>query len=727
MSHPTIQLCLVLHNHQPVGNFDNVFEAAYQDSYLPFLEVFEPYEHLRISLHTSGPLMQWLQANHPEYLSRIANLVEAGRVEIIGGAFYEPILAMIPQRDRIGQIGRFSNWLRDHLCSQISGMWMPERVWESGLTSSIVDAGIQYTVLDDYHFARAGLKSEQLSGYYVVEEEGRTLRIFPGSEQLRYLIPFSPPEQTIEHCRELAMANPGCVAVFGDDGEKFGTWPDTQQHVYQNGWLKNFFQALTDNRDWLQTSTLRQAVQTTQAVGKIYLPDASYREMTEWAQPVARQVEHDQLVHSVDQQPQWKSIESFMAGGFWRNFKVKYPETNHMYARMMYVSQLLETARDNGVNQQVLDTAQDHLYQGQCNCPYWHGAFGGVYLPHLRNAIYKHLLDAETLLERAMGRPEKWVEATVADYLFDARTETRLANEQLVAWISGGSGGQIYELDLRNIGHNLNACIARREELYHAKVLEGESEGDQAAASIHDRVVFKQADLDKQLHYDSRLRNSLIDHFWDEDVQLASIADSTAMERGDFADGAYQTKIRRNPDRIQVLMTRQGNAWGIPLTITKGVTLNAGSDELEIAYLIEGLPQDRALHFGVEFNFAGLPDGQDNRYYSDVDGQMLGQMQSQLSLSDSTGIHLTDGWLDLNIGLTFNQVGGVFTYPVQTVSQSEAGFELVHQCVSVQPHWLVRGDANGNWATVMKLSLATGEVSGDQESNALTALEIDQP
>lgn len=449
--------------------------------------------------------------------------------------------------------------------------------------------------------------------------------------------------------------------------------------------------------------------------------------MTEWAQPVARQVEHDQLVHSVDQQPQWKSIESFMAGGFWRNFKVKYPETNHMYARMMYVSQLLETARDNGVNQQVLDTAQDHLYQGQCNCPYWHGAFGGVYLPHLRNAIYKHLLDAETLLERAMGRPEKRVEATVADYLFDARTETRLANEQLVAWISGGSGGQIYELDLRNIGHNLNACIARREELYHAKVLEGESEGDQAAASIHDRVVFKQADLDKQLHYDSRLRNSLIDHFWDEDVQLASIADSTAMERGDFADGAYQTKIRRNPDRIQVLMTRQGNAWGIPLTITKGVTLNAGSDELEIAYLIEGLPQDRALHFGVEFNFAGLPDGQDNRYYSDVDGQMLGQMQSQLSLSDSTGIHLTDGWLDLNIGLTFNQVGGVFTYPVQTVSQSEAGFELVHQCVSVQPHWLVRGDANGNWATVMKLSLATGEVSGDKESNALTALEIDQP
>ena len=721
MSHPTIQLCLVLHNHQPVGNFDNVFEAAYQDSYLPFLEVFEPYDHLRISLHTSGPLMQWLQAKHPEYLSRVASLVEAGRIEIIGGAFYEPILAMIPQRDRIGQISQFSRWLQDHVCSNVHGMWMPERVWESGLAASIVDAGIRYTVLDDYHFRRAGLNNDQLNGYFVAEEEGRTLKIFPGSEQLRYLIPFAPAEQAIEHCRALATASPGCVAVFGDDGEKFGTWPDTQRHVYQNGWLKEFFQALTDNRDWLQTSTLQQAVQTTEPCGKVYLPDASYREMTEWAQPVDRQVEHDQLVHSIDQHPQWKMVESFMAGGFWRNFKVKYPETNHMYARMMVVSSLLQQARDRGVNQSVIDAAQDHLYQGQCNCPYWHGAFGGVYLPHLRNAIYKHLLNAESLLEQAMGRPKQWVEATTADYLFDGRTETRLANEQLVAWISGAGGGQIYELDLLKIGHNLNACIARREELYHAKVLQGESQGDEAAASIHDRVVFKQADLDKQLHYDHRLRNSLIDHFWDDDVQLDSIANGTAMERGDFADGAYETKIRRNPTRIQVQMSRQGNAWGIPLTITKGVTLNAGSDELEIAYLIQGLPANRDLHFGVEFNFSGLPDGQDDRFYSDLDGQRLGQMQSQLSLGDAAGICLTDGWLNLDIGLTLNQPGGLFTYPVQTVSQSEAGFELVHQCVCVQPHWLVRGDANGNWATVMKLSLRTS-VAADSSTHKPTRL-----
>ena len=53
----------------------------------------------------------------------------------------------------------------------------------------------------------------------------------------------------------------------------------------------------------------------------------------------------------------------------------------------------------------------------------------------------------------------------------------------------------------------------------------------------------------------------------------------------------------------------------MPLKITKGVTLEAGSIVLEIAYLIEGLPRERAMHFSVEFNFAGLPSGADDRYF----------------------------------------------------------------------------------------------------------------
>ena len=707
MNQPKMRLCLVLHNHQPVGNFDNVIEGAYQDSYLPFLDLFENFEALKISLHTSGPLMMWLQQNHPEYLARLAQLVESGRIEIIGGAFYEPILTMIPHRDRVGQIQRFSTWLNDHLSSEIHGMWMPERVWESNLVSALSEANIKYTVLDDFHFRRAGLTDEELTGHYVLEDEGNITKVFPGSERLRYLIPFAQPQETIDYCRQFAEQHPGGVLVFGDDGEKFGTWPDTKQHVYDNGWLREFFQALSDNQEWLQTSTLLQAAESSAPVGKIYLPDASYREMIEWALPTNRQREYDHLVHEFEHDHRWPQLKQFMSGGFWRNFKVKYPETNLMYSRMMYVSRLLEKAQLQQVNQAVLDAAEDHLYQGQCNCPYWHGAFGGIYLPHLRNAIYYQLLAAERLLEKAMRAEAEWVEATSNDFDFDGRQEIRLANEQLVCWISGARGGQIYELDLMEKFHNLGATIQRKPELYHDKVRAGQQQPGEGAASIHDRVVFKQPDLDQQLFYDQRLRNSLIDHFRPDQISATELQQGQIDDLGDFADGIYQTTIRRNPDRVQVMLVRQGVVDQVPITMTKGLTLNTNSNEIEIAYMIENLPPDRHFNLGVEFNFAGLPNGQDDRYFSDADDSVLGQLQTLLELENQKLLRLSDDWLGIDVELESEQPVSFYTYPVQTVSQSESGFEGVHQAIAVEPVWKVQPDSQGRWAVTMRLRLVT--------------------
>src|SRR5690606_31930515 len=138
---------------------------------------------------------------------------------------------MIPSRDRVGQITSYSRWLEQRLGASVRGMWVPERVWEQSLTSDIARAGINFTVLDDFHFKNAGLTTEQLHGYFVTEDDTNVINVFPGSEQLRYLIPFQPPLETIKYLRGVAEAHPGAVVVFGDDGEKFGTWPGTKDHV----------------------------------------------------------------------------------------------------------------------------------------------------------------------------------------------------------------------------------------------------------------------------------------------------------------------------------------------------------------------------------------------------------------------------------------------------------------------------------------------------------------
>jgi alpha-amylase len=717
-----VRLALVLHNHQPIGNFEHVFEQAYQDSYLPFLEVFARHESLKIALHTSGSLMEWLAGCHPEYLDRLADLVAKGRIEIVGGAFFEPILAMLPSRDRLGQIRSYTRWLEKRLGATVRGMWIPERVWEQTYVRDLAAAGIEYSVLDDFHFKNAGLSDSQLHGSYLTEDDGAVMTIFPGSERLRYTIPFADPQETINHLGQIAHSHRDAVVVFGDDGEKFGTWPETKKHVYENGWLERFFAALEANREWIHVTTLAEAVDHVPPLGKIYLPDSSYREMTEWALPTQLQGEYDRVAHEMEHDHRWPALRRFVRGGFWRNFKVKYPEADEMYTRMMSVSRRLAQLEEQAVSGDLMDRARIELYRAQCNCSYWHGAFGGIYLPHLRNAVYRHLIAADEMLDRATRGRDPWVEARAEDFNFDGRQEVQLANDRLIALLAPSRGGQMYELDVRAIRHNLLATLARRPEAYHAKVLAGANPDQNACSSIHDRVVFKQAGLDKCVQYDAYPRKSLLDHFYTNETDLASVAGGHAVEHGDFLHAAYEARVRRNPDRIQVLLLCEGSALGVPVRITKGVTLSAGSNDLEIAYLLEGLPADRALHFSVEFNVAGLPAGADDRYFHDLRQGRLGQLGARLDLRDADGLGLVDEWLGIDAALRTSRPTHFWTYPIQTVSQSEGGFELVHQSVCVQPHWHVTADEEGRWSVTMNLTLDTTRAESRMDRSAMTVV-----
>jgi alpha-amylase len=260
---------------------------------------------------------------------------------------------------------------------------------------------------------------------------------------------------------------------------------------------------------------------------------------------------------------------------------------------------------------------------------------------------------------------------------------------------------------VRSICHNLLATLARREEAYHRKVQNGASGANGQVASIHDRVVFKQAGLDKRLQYDRFPRKSLLDHFYDAGASLSSVSRGEAAELGDFAQGFYESRIRRSAERIQVQLTRQGRALGREIRITKGVTISAGSPTLEIAYLLENLPPDLPLHFAVELNFSGLPAGADDRYFHDGSGNRLGQLGAQLDLADVPALNLVDEWLGIDVGLAFQRPTSLWAFPVETVSQSEGGFELVHQSVCVQPHWVVQPDAQGRWSATFQLTAST--------------------
>ena len=246
-SSPCLHLVLVVHAHQPAGNFEHVFEECYKHSYDAFLSSLEKHPGIRLGLHYSGPLLLWIEKNHPEYFERLRQLVTSGQVEILGGGFYEPILISIPEADRLEQLKRLGDYVEQHFGKRPTGAWLAERVWEPQLPSTLATAKVAYTLVDDLPFLAAGFEPEELFGPYLAEDCGKSVWLFPGLKDLRYLIPFRPVEECIDYLRSAAERHPNGAATLGDDMEKFGVWPGTYKHCYADGWLEQFFEALEDN------------------------------------------------------------------------------------------------------------------------------------------------------------------------------------------------------------------------------------------------------------------------------------------------------------------------------------------------------------------------------------------------------------------------------------------------------------------------------------------------
>ncbi|MCS7168561.1 MAG: DUF1926 domain-containing protein [Gemmatales bacterium] len=692
-------LIFALHNHQPVGNFGFVFEQAYRDGYLPFLDLIEAYPEIPFSLHLSGSLYEWLVDHHPDYLQRLKGLVSRGQLEILGGAYYEPILAMLPRRDRLGQLRHYLDLLRQEFATEVTGVWLAERVWEQELASDLAQAGATFTLLDDFHFRQAGLAEEQLCGYFLTEDQGQLLRVFPISEPLRYLVPWKDPEESIEYLRQLHHRQPDAVLVCADDGEKFGVWPETHQHCYTRGWLRRWFELLRHNRDWLHLTSFAYVLKSQPARGIVYLPDCSYREMTEWALPPTSQRSLLELRRQLEQDARWPLLRSFLRGGFWRNFLTRYPEVREMYARMREVSDLVARAEKRKPPQ--LPQARLDLYRAQVNCPYWHGAFGGLYLPHLRQAVYYHLLRADAQLRSLKG-----VQLTTGDFNLDGQEELCLANSQMRLYLAPAQGGMIYEWDLIPWRLNLLATLSRRPESYHYTILEAAGISQPTSwGALHEQVKFKHPELHRLLHYDRYLRKSLLEHFYPAETSLEHLIRLEEQALTDLAQSPWSWRSSGTRSRLEVTLERECTLFNRTIHLTKTLILLHDRRELEVVYKCENLPAGTYL-FASEWNFAGLAPDADDRYYWYEPGQRLGRLKETLDVGPTSTFGLADEWLGLRLSLTCDPPAALWALPIQTVSQSESGFELVYQSSAVIPHWNLTMSEGDTWSAKLKLQIS---------------------
>ena len=452
-----IRFLFGVHNHQPVGNFDHVFERGFSCSYKPFISALEKHPLIKASIHFSGSLLEWIENKDPGFMETVQRLVERNQVEIVGGGFYEPIFSILPERDVEGQLKMMNGFIEEKFNIKPKGCWLPERVWDPVLPRLISSAGLSYTLLDTTHFLHAGLSPEQVSGYFVTEREGKTLSIFPIDMKLRYMIPFEKPEKIIEYLRYRASDMKDVAITYADDGEKFGMWPGTYSWVYEKGWLEAFFSELEKNREMVEMLTFSEYQAAYPPEGRIYLPTVSYEEMMVWALPSDAVIRYEDMADKLKELDLKNKYSPFIQGGYWNNFLIKYPESNQMHKKMLMISEKLEETEEKlkGEKKDLIAAAKKELYMGQCNCSYWHGMFGGIYLNYLRHAVYEHLINAEKIIDELTHADLSWVDYRVFDLRKNMTEELVVSGRNLNLYFSPKDGGGLFEFDFKPVSFNL--------------------------------------------------------------------------------------------------------------------------------------------------------------------------------------------------------------------------------------------------------------------------------
>jgi alpha-amylase len=669
-----LTLCFGVHNHQPVGNFDSVLEEATERAYRPFLERVLAHPDARLTAHFTGSLLAWLRERSPATFDRLGEVVARGQVELLTGGFYEPILAILPDADKRGQIEHLTEFIQAHFGVRPRGMWLAERVWEPQLPRVLREAGVEYVLVDDTHFALAGFDAEAVGGYYLTEEQGSVLAVFPISQRLRYLTPFADVEESVRYLESRRGAVPALTVV--DDGEKFGAWPGTHQHVYVDGWLDRFFERMLA-LPWLAMRTFAEVLDGEAAVGCAYLPTASYREMGEWVLSPASARMLAAARRGLAVLEGSEAMAAALRGGFWRNFLVKYPEVADTYWKMLRLSRGLRAAAAGGPDRD-LDTARDALWRGQANDAYWHGVFGGCYLPHLRRAVKEALLTCERVLATRSSEP-----ATLwwrGDGNGDGREEVFVRTMELAVTLNPERGGTLTELGFLPRALDLADVFTRRPETYHDQITRG---GASATGDAEGVVTTQTAPLpagsapagfESTLGYDEFRRASLLDGFFPAAGGVDPVAPWGAARLA-LGDARWPAEVHEGEGGVTVRMAAETT----PI-IEKTVSIEGARVEARYRVRLGG----QASRFGVQWNVS-LTAGDAPGRYLDVPGQpSFGSRGACAALESVT---LVDEWVGVEAEIRASPAVELLWGPVETVSVSEGGYERIHQGLALLLLW----------------------------------------
>lgn len=653
-----IPLIFGIHCHQPAENFYHVVDWAIECSYAPFLDLALKSKKFRFAAHYSGWLLEYIKTRRPDVFKNMVKLSDEGRIEFFTGGFYEPVLSAIPSDDRRAQVSMLSDYIKNNFGQTPDGLWLTERVWDPAIIPDMWEVGVKNIIVDDYHLIAAGFPRQALTGYFRTEQDGCPINLFPIDMRMRYLTPFKPQNEVVDYIKSAASRNVKFVSCF-DDGEKFGLWPSTNEWVYKKGWLKNFIDEIGNDPE-IGFMLYREAAETFKPAGMAYLPITSYEEMGEWSLFSTSALHFEDMKNFIAATEFAKYSDGFLKGSVWKNFLVKYPESNRLHKRCMDLSL---RGRPYKTDRKFANA----LYESECNDSLWHGVFGGLYLPNLRSAAWKALIEAETLYEKLAKTPIP--SAELRDVDLDGYDEVYARTKNFNALFVSRDMGQLTAIEMKKERFNLLNVISRKKEAYHAKYMANICENEEkveASTSIHEQSYHITQETADKIAYDWYNKNSFVDHFT-SGFDLDAFEKCSFQEFGDFTNQPADGKI----DGDEIVFTRNGGLYACgektPMKLEKiyNVTENGikfqinatASKEFICKYVLE-----------LNFHFAEIAKVTLNGVPLSEKGNLKGKTFT-----------FHDPYLGKDICLELEKEAEISWFNIYTVSQSESGIDLTVQ------------------------------------------------
>jgi alpha-amylase len=546
-----VNLVLCLHMHQPVGNLPEVVDRIVQEVYRPVIGVLEKHPGVSVNLHISGSLLEMLSARHADLIQKIKELLKTGRVEMLSGGFFEPVLVEWSEEDRDGQLTKMAAWLKEKLGVEPFGAWLAEGVWGPSLCGALSRAGLQYAPVEGSFFLQAGITPAKLNGHYVTDQAGNLISVLPTCPDLARLLPHAPMDELFGYLRRVANRAEDVTLTLAADLE---TWPEVNGGVAV--YVDQLFTRFEESHAWIHTLTGRAQLERQTPKGRVALPPGTPANLGGWSLPGNARKEFFREKTQLAQRYDAAKFLPFFRGGSWASFRVRYGEVNLMYRKNLLLGRRL---RSKG-SQPNARSVQERLWRAQCSTAQWHGTRGGIHLPHLREAIWRELLSAEAELRSGQTEAELLREDADAD----GQAEILVGHPRLTFMVSPHQGGACLEFGLPEFGRNLADVLTRRDE--------GTNGAAGPSTDWYERHLFH-------------------DHLFARGTTVEQLAGGRYTELGDFILQPFQLRgMRQTGNRVTLEMQRDGGLYRMgtrqPCLLQKTYALDTSEGLVEVSYQI---------------------------------------------------------------------------------------------------------------------------------------------